>query len=110
MRKENEVYTFKELAADKMPVGKHDKDKTPFTSNTFDLQKGDIVYTLTDGYPDQFGGPKEKKFMYKQLKEIVIANADQTMEEQQVRLSRKFNNWKKDLEQVDDVLIIGVKI
>ena len=65
--------TFIPLVADRMPVGKHDKDTIPFTKQTFDLQSGDMVYTLTDGYPDQFGGPKGKKFKYKQLEELLIS-------------------------------------
>jgi len=54
-----------ELQPDKIPVGKHDRDSISFTQHEVEIQKGDIIYTLTDGFPDQFGGPKGKKFMYK---------------------------------------------
>jgi serine phosphatase RsbU (regulator of sigma subunit)/streptogramin lyase len=99
-----------EFAPDKMPVGKHDRDTVLFTQHTIDLQKGDMVYTITDGMPDQFGGPKGKKFMYKQLKELLISIASLPMSEQKEKLSTALNNWKGNLEQVDDVCIIGVRV
>jgi serine phosphatase RsbU (regulator of sigma subunit) len=74
------------------------------------LQKGDIVYTFTDGYADQFGGPKEKKIMYKQLEELLIAHCQQPLGEQKKILEQAFDNWKGSLEQVDDVTIIGIRI
>lgn len=99
-----------ECAPDKMPVGKHDKDSIPFTQHTIELQKGDVVYALTDGFPDQFGGPKGKKFMYKSLKELLVSIAPKPMDEQKEILKATFNNWKGTLEQVDDVCLIGVRI
>ena len=99
-----------ELKPDKMPVGKHERDKIPFTQQTIELQKGDIVYTLTDGMPDQFGGSKGKKFMARQLKELIISICHLPMNEQKEKLAAAFNLWKGNLEQVDDVCIIGVKI
>ena len=102
--------TFIALAADRMPVGKHDKDSVPFTQHEFDLQSGDMVYTLTDGFPDQFGGPKGKKFMYKQLENLLISISHESMEIQKQKLEDVFENWKGDLEQVDDVCMIGVRV
>lgn len=99
-----------ELKPDKMPVGKHDRDQTPFTQNEFELQKGDLIYTLTDGMPDQFGGPKAKKYKYTKLKEFLISIAGLPMETQHQKLQEEFENWKGYLEQVDDVCIIGVRI
>jgi len=99
-----------ELSPDKMPVGKHDKDYVPFAQHEINLQKGDIVYTLTDGMPDQFGGPLGKKYMYKSLKELLIRIAQLPMNEQKETIRTTLNNWKGDLEQVDDVCLIGVKI
>ncbi|MBK9192714.1 MAG: SpoIIE family protein phosphatase [Crocinitomicaceae bacterium] len=99
-----------EFAPDKMPVGKHDKQHIPFTSNQVELKTGDVVYTLTDGMPDQFGGEKGKKFMYKKLKELLISIANDPMEMQKEKLSKAFFDWKGDLEQVDDVCVIGVRI
>jgi ligand-binding sensor domain-containing protein/serine phosphatase RsbU (regulator of sigma subunit) len=99
-----------EFKPDKMPVGKHDRDHETFTLQTFDLQSGDIIYTLTDGMPDQFGGPKGKKYMYKQLKELLVEISQLPLTSQKEKLIEEFNNWKSDQEQVDDVCIIGVRV
>jgi serine phosphatase RsbU (regulator of sigma subunit) len=99
-----------EIAPEKMAVGKHDKDQIPFVGGEFDLQKGDQVYTLTDGFQDQFGGPKGKKFMVKKMREYVLSISHFSMEEQHQKLSEVFANWRGDAEQVDDVCVIGVKI
>lgn len=99
-----------ELKPDKMPVGKHDKDHEPFTLQELELKKGDLIYTFTDGYADQFGGPKGKKFKYKPLQEILLGFSNTPMSKQKEILENTFNRWKGDLEQVDDVLIIGIKI
>ncbi len=99
-----------EFAPDKMPVGKHDKDSVSFVQHAVQLQKGDIVYSFTDGYADQFGGTKGKKFKYKQLEEVLLANHHLPMNEQKNILEKTFDDWKGNLEQVDDVLVIGVRI
>jgi serine phosphatase RsbU (regulator of sigma subunit)/tetratricopeptide (TPR) repeat protein len=99
-----------ELAPDKMPVGKHDKDNIPFTQHEFTIQKGDVIYVLTDGLPDQFGGPKGKKFMYKQLKELLVTISVEPVNIQKQKLEQALKEWKGDLEQVDDVCLIGVRI
>lgn len=98
------------LEADRMPIGKHLKDAIPFVQHTFDLKSGDMVYTFTDGYPDQFGGPKGKKFKYKQLEEVLISISDKPMDVQKNTLNDTFENWKGSLEQIDDVCVIGVRI
>jgi serine phosphatase RsbU (regulator of sigma subunit)/ligand-binding sensor domain-containing protein len=102
--------TIIELKPDKMPVGKHDRDSESFTQNTIELKYNDVIYTLTDGMPDQFGGPKGKKFMYKQLKELLVSISHLPMAEQKQKLQSEFTLWKSEMEQVDDVLLIGVKI
>jgi len=99
-----------DLKPDKMPVGKSDKDQISFTQHEFQLQKGDVIYTLTDGFPDQFGGVKGKKFMSKQLKEILISISFLPMQEQKQKLQEVFVNWKGNLEQVDDVCLIGIRV
>lgn len=98
-----------ETKADKQPIGKYDAEK-PFTTHSFKLNHGDLIYLLTDGYADQFGGPDGKKFKYKPLKEKLVALHSEPMPEQQHLLHEIFSGWKKDLEQVDDVCMIGVKI
>ena len=108
---------------DKMPVGMHHGELKPFSVNTIGLRKGDIIYTFTDGYADQFGGQQlspgdsnwkmqaqGKKFKYKALKEILLSIQKLPMVEQKEVLYSTFENWKGDLEQVDDVLIIGIRV
>lgn len=99
-----------EYKPDKMPVGKYEEGAKEFTSQSIDLQKGDIIYTFTDGYADQFGGDKGKKFKYKQLKEVLLANAHHSMLDQKEILSKIINKWKGSNEQVDDILVIGVRV
>jgi serine phosphatase RsbU (regulator of sigma subunit) len=99
----------KEVTANKQPIGKVD-NPTPFTTHTVQLNKDDIIYVFTDGYADQFGGPKGKKFKYKQLKELILSIASKKMNEQKDILFTAFENWKGNLEQVDDVCIIGVRV
>lgn len=98
-----------ETKGDKQPIGRSAKAK-PFTEHNIKLEKGDTLYTLTDGYPDQFGGEKGKKFMYKQFKNFLLSIQNVDMEKQKELIQQKFNSWKGNLEQIDDVLVIGVKI
>ena len=99
-----------EYKADKMPVGKYNDEMKPFTLQQVPLQKGDIVYTFTDGYADQFGGPKGKKFKYKQLEELLMANHTKPLDDQKKILNERFEEWKGNLEQVDDVLVIAIRV
>jgi serine phosphatase RsbU (regulator of sigma subunit) len=98
-----------ELPKDKMPVGKG-QTADSFTLHTINLQKGDSLYLYTDGYPDQFGGPKGKKFMYKQLNHALSDISHEGPMRQLELLTQRFDAWKGELEQVDDVLIIGIRI
>lgn len=98
-----------EYKANKQPVGKID-NPTPFLTHTIPLQLNDCIYIFTDGYADQFGGEKGKKFKYSQLKEILLSNNSLPMPEQLTLLDKHLNDWKGNLEQVDDILIIGIKI
>lgn len=99
-----------EFKPDRMPVGKHAKDNVPFTEHIFDLKEGDVIYTLTDGYCDQFGGPGQKKFTSRRLKEILGRISDNSSKMQKEYLEKAFDDWRGANEQVDDVLIIGVKV
>ncbi len=99
-----------ELKPDKMPIGRHDKDSIGFTLKEMELIKGDIIYLFTDGMPDQFGGPLGKKYKYNQLKQFLLSIQHLSMEEQHQEIKTELNNWKGDLEQVDDILVIGLRI
>lgn len=100
-----------ELKADKQAItASPDTHSKAFTNQSFKLLKNDTIYLFTDGYADQFGGPKGKKFMYKQLKEVLINMHEVNMKEQKRVLIKTFENWKGKLDQIDDVLIIGVRV
>lgn len=101
--------TLEVFKADRQPCGYHILEK-PFSAQKTMLQSGDCVYTFTDGYPDQFGGPKGKKFRYKQFEEMLLDNAHKEMTEQRKILSATLKSWRGAHEQVDDVLVIGVKM
>ena len=98
-----------EYKADKQPIGKFTFAK-PFTNIEIQILEKDEIYISTDGFQDQFGGDKGKKFKASQLKEILIVNSQKTMSEKYSLLDQTFELWKGNLEQVDDVCLIGFKI
>lgn len=99
-----------ETGFDKIPVGKHDKDHQAFTTYTVDVQAGDMVYTVTDGFSDQFGGERGKKFMQKRLKELVMQVSLEPTAAQKERLEQTLRSWIGGLEQIDDITVIGIRI
>ncbi len=100
---------MQELVADKQPIGKVD-NPTPFNTHSLALNKGDTLYLFTDGFADQFGGPKGKKFKYQKLKEELLTISRQPLARQKQILEKEFENWKGELEQTDDVCVIGIRI
>lgn len=100
---------LQELYNDRMPIGMGER-KESFKLNTIDFEKGDTLYLYTDGYADQFGGPKGKKYKYKPLNELLLANSTKNLNEQKEILKTNFENWRGNLEQVDDVCVVGIKI
>ena len=100
---------FKELAYDKMPVGKGEKEE-PFKLHQIEYKKGDVLYFYTDGYADQFGGKSGKKFKYKQLQQLLSMHCEKPMTEQNDIYTKTINDWKGNLEQVDDILVIGIRL
>ena len=97
------------LKADRQPIGVY-KDMKPFTTRTFQLQEGDCLYMFSDGFQDQFGGPKGKKFKSRQLLEKIESIQHLSMGDQKLKLNAIFQEWKGDLYQVDDVCVLGVKV
>ena len=98
------------LKPDKQAIGSVSEELKPFTNHEFDLQSGDLIYLFTDGYADQFGGPDGKKLKYKKLQEQLIEMSELPMSEQKNNLKLKFEEWKGNTEQTDDVCIVGIKI
>lgn len=95
---------------DKQPIGQGYQTTQAFTNHLIQLQKEDVIYLFTDGYPDQFGGNKGKKFLYKQLEDLIVQISALTIQEQKQILQKKFEDWKGILEQIDDVLLMIIKI
>ncbi len=97
------------IPPNKQPIGKTENIKA-FETHVIELDSGDCFYLFSDGFVDQFGGPKGKKFKHKQLQEFLMSNKDVSMKNQREILNDKFEEWKGNLEQVDDVCIIGIRI
>ena len=98
-----------EIKANKQPIGATENPK-PFTTTTLKLDKGDILYMSTDGYADQFGGNKGKKFKDSNMKKLLLDICTKPMEDQTALLDEAIETWKGGLEQVDDICVAGVKI
>jgi serine phosphatase RsbU (regulator of sigma subunit) len=108
IRNNNGAPLLEEITANKQPIGLHE-NPTPFTTHDFSLGKGDSVYLFTDGMPDQFGGPKGKKYKYKRLQEKLMASALLPVDEQKKIVSTDLKEWMGTNEQVDDILLIGFR-
>ena len=108
MVRNNEII---ETRADRQPVGFFgDNLNTPYTNHVIEVQKDDIIYIFSDGYADQFGGPRGKKFKYSQFKKLLVEVSDKSMTNQQEILNDRIEDWMGDEEeQIDDILIVGVR-
>jgi serine phosphatase RsbU (regulator of sigma subunit) len=102
----NELF---ETKGDKMPVAIYERMPS-FTPHVIKLQKGDSLYLFSDGYADQFGGEKGKKFMYKAFKQLLCRISDRSMPEQQNILEETITSWMGEYEQIDDMVVIGMRI
>jgi len=110
----NPVYIIRdqqliELKGDKKPIGSYPSN-TSFTNHHYQLQKNDMIYIFSDGYVDQFGGPQGRKFMYKPFKKLLSSIAPLPIKDQQNTIQSRFYEWKGNIEQLDDVCVIGVRI
>ena len=98
-----------EYKANKQPIGQFD-NPVPYITHNILLNKGDIIYIFSDGYVDQFGGKKNKKFKSLNFKKLLISIQQETMEQQKILIDRAFEDWRGQFEQIDDVCVIGVRV
>jgi serine phosphatase RsbU (regulator of sigma subunit) len=98
-----------EYKATKMSIGFKDVVDKQFENNIIKYEKGDNIYMFSDGYPDQFGGPKNKKFKSRMMKDMLVDVSKQDMDKQRDRVDKEYLDWKGDFEQVDDILVSGIK-
>lgn len=105
--RDGEMMIFK---GDKQPVGAFVKEAVPFTNHEVELKKGDMIYIFSDGYQDQFGGPKRTKFMVGKFKKLLAELGSKGMEEQKDILTKRHKDWRGEVSQVDDIVIIGIRV
>jgi len=103
-------YTLMHINPDKMPIGIYEQETKPFTNNEIQLKKDDSIYLFSDGYVDQIGGPARKTFRSKYFKELLLDIQDKPMEAQKSVLIEKLEAWQGSVEQIDDILVVGMKI
>jgi len=101
---------FKEFRADRMPIGIYYGENETFTNYEIEVKKGDTIYIFSDGFADQFGGPKSSKYMRYNLKKLLSEIYFKPMAEQRIILENEFEKWKDTANQIDDVTILGVRI
>jgi serine phosphatase RsbU (regulator of sigma subunit) len=100
-----------EIKADKMSIGSYKEGKQiEFSNHTLPIQKGDVFYLFSDGFPDQIGGPNRKKFYYPPFKELLISIHKMAMNEQKHFLDQVITSWRGERDQTDDILVVGIKI
>ena len=102
--------SVEEIKATKKAIGGFTEDSQHFDTHEIKLQQGDTLYISTDGYADTFGGKGRKKLTTKGFKEILLAIQDKTMKEQEKHLDNFIENWKGGTEQIDDILVIGIRL
>ena len=105
--RDSEQIVFK---GDKMPIGIHVGEEKSFTNHNFEIVKGDMLYMFTDGYADQFGGPEEKKFKSLTFRQLLSEVHNKPLEEQKQIVDRTFEEWRGNLSQIDDILVMGIQI
>jgi serine phosphatase RsbU (regulator of sigma subunit) len=106
--RDGEIIQFK---GDKHPIGTFiDKELLPFTNHELEIQEGDTLYIFSDGYVDQFGGDKGRKFMIKNFKRLLLQASEKPMNEQKALLEESLQTWRENYPQIDDILVIGIQV
>ena len=106
----NSAPSLTEIKGNKQPIGIYSGPATPFTNHEIQLNTGDSLYLFTDGFADQMGGPLGKKYKYKTFKELVLSTNDDTAVQREAVFSKTAKDWKGELDQTDDILVIGIKV
>ncbi|MDA3891898.1 MAG: SpoIIE family protein phosphatase [Salinivirgaceae bacterium] len=101
---------IEEIKPDKMPIGVYIKEGISFSNQVLDINKGDILYTFSDGIIDQFGGEKGEKFKKRRFKQLLLDIAHLSMDDQKKAIEQKLKKWMGNLEQIDDITVIGVRV
>jgi len=111
LKDENESIYLNEIKGDTHPIGAYVGDELkPFKTVEFQLRKGDMIYVFSDGYADQFGGENGKKYKYKTFKKLLLSVSQLPASEQKAKLIAEYDNWKGDYEQIDDLLVMGMRV
>ncbi len=98
------------VKADKFSISSFDENEKSFTNHEIDIQKEDVIYVFSDGYADQFGGKKDKKFMYKRFRDLILKSHKKPIDTQKKILNSELNKWMGNTDQIDDILVIGLRI
>ncbi len=106
----DEPWQLSQVSADKRPIGKFREEVLPFEEKSISVEKGEMVYLFSDGYADQFGGSKGKKFKYKPLQDLLASIAPLPLHEQRQILESTLKDWQGSHDQVDDILIVGIRV
>ena len=99
-----------EIPADHIDIGSHSIGIQEFTNHELKCEPGDLIYLFTDGFADQFGGKDRKKYQSQRFKEFLLSIHNDTMDNQKILLDREIETWKGDFQQVDDILVMGIKL
>src|SRR4030042_1628437 len=105
---ESEEYYLLEIKGDRQPIGIY-SDEINFTTNHYKIRKNDTLYIFSDGYADQLGGPRGKKFMSRKFKEMLLQIQDKPMDIQKTILNKILEEWQGNYEQIDDILVFGIR-
>jgi serine phosphatase RsbU (regulator of sigma subunit) len=99
-----------QIDGDRMPIGIYEQDPLPFSDREITLENGDSLYLFSDGYVDQLGGGSRKTFRSRRFRKLLLQVQDQPMEKQKRILAERLEEWRGKIEQIDDILVIGIRI